>query len=187
MLDDTADVVQRGFRKATIEITGEEILSIFHQRLMDMHPTAVIANERLWHKGCGLAKGVCDVLHDVLQDQYFVSLLHQGTELHADFTLTCGRDFVVMDFDNQTHVFKGVTHSTTEILERVDRRHREIPPLGAWTMAHVTVFIDLLRVPTGLFRVDLVEGPLHAGAPADIVKNKEFVFRSKKCAIGDTR
>ena len=90
---------------------------------MYVHARAVVA-VRLRHGG-GLAVGVGDVVHAVLQGLNFVSLGDQGVELHADFVLTGSGHFVVVHFDDQAHLFHGVAHGGTDFVVVVARRNRK--------------------------------------------------------------
>ena len=74
VLDDTADVVQGRFRQTAVTVTGEDVLAVFDQGLVNVHAVTVVAYERLRHEGRGLAVAVRNVLHDVFQNQHFVSL-----------------------------------------------------------------------------------------------------------------
>ena len=63
---------------------------------MDVHTRAVIPNDRLGHKRCCFAVGMGHVVNAVLQNLYFVSLLHQGIEANADLALSRRAHLVVM-------------------------------------------------------------------------------------------
>ena len=75
-----------------------------------------------------------NVVHAVLQDLHFVGLLHEAAGADADLALAAGGDFVVMHFDLQAHLLERIAHGGADVLERIDRRHREIAALqaGRW-------------------------------------------------------
>ncbi len=70
-------------------------------------------------------------------------------------------------------------------MQGIDRRHREVTALDPRTMTEVAAFVSPFRVPAGFGRVDLVEATADVRAPADIVENKEFVFRPEIGGVGN--
>ena len=103
MLDDPADVVERGLAEVGVEIAGEGRPLAFPHRLVGVHAGAVIALDRLRHKGRGLAVLVGHVVHDILVDLHVVGGAHQSVELGAELGLARG-DLVVMLLDLEAHV-----------------------------------------------------------------------------------
>ncbi len=152
---------------------------------MHVHAAAVVADERLRHEGRRLAVAGGHVQHRVLQDLHFVGLLRQAAGAHADFALAASRDFVVMHFDLQAHLFERQTHRRADVLERIDRRHREVATLEARAVTHVADVVLLARIPRALHRVDLVERAVEARAVTDAVEDEEFVLGAEQRAIGD--
>ena len=94
---------------------------------------------------------------------------------------------MVMHLDRHTHLFERQTHSCANIVQRINRLDREVAAFRARAMPHIAVGEDTLRVPAGLFGIDLVEGAAHVRAPAHIVQNKEFGLRTEVRRIGDAR
>ena len=92
-----------------------------------------------------------------------------------------------MHFDLHAHLDQRVAHGRADVLEGVDRRHREVAALHARAMALVAVGINRVAVPRTLPRVDLVRGAVHAAVPAHAVEDEEFVFRPEERAVGDAR
>ena len=83
---------------------------------MAVHAGAIIAEHRFWHKGGGFAVGVRNVVHDIFVDLNFVRFFHHGVETGGHFVLTSGGDFMVMRFNDQTHLLHGQTHGGTDVL-----------------------------------------------------------------------
>ena len=80
VLDDAADVEQRGFRQAGVAVASEQVLAVLPDRLVHVHARTVVANDRLRHEGGGLAVLVRNVVHDVLEDLGPVGALDQRIE-----------------------------------------------------------------------------------------------------------
>ena len=87
MLEDAADVVQRQLGQPGVAVAGEQVLAALRERLVHVHARAVVADDRLRHEGRGLAVGMRDVVHGVLEDLHPVGALHQAVELGADLAL----------------------------------------------------------------------------------------------------
>ena len=64
-----------------------------------MHSRAVIAENRLRHKGCSLPEGIGCVLYNVLEEHYIVGSVEEVRKSKIDLALSGGRNFVVMTFD----------------------------------------------------------------------------------------
>ena len=186
MLDDAANVVQRYFRQAGIQIAGEQVDAILRQGLVDVHAAAVITDQRLGHEGSGLTIAGGHVLYHVLQTLYLVGLTHQGVELDADFGLASRGDFVVMHFGHQPHRFQTQAHSGAEILHRIHRWYREVATLDTRTVAEVATLVSALGIPAGLGGIDLAEATTDVGTPAHVVENEKLVFRTKEGGVADT-
>ena len=80
VFDDAADVIQRRVREPAIAVAGEQVFAAFEQRLMDVHATTVVVDQRFRHEGRRFSVAVRDVVHDVFQRLYFVGLLQQRVE-----------------------------------------------------------------------------------------------------------
>ena len=68
VLDDAADVVQGEVGQTGIAVAGEQVFTVFPDGLVYMHARAIVANDRLGHKGGGFTEVMGNVLHHVLQD-----------------------------------------------------------------------------------------------------------------------
>src|SRR5439155_16516661 len=99
VLNESADVPQRHLRKSGITVPSKERLPALPQRLVGVHATAVVLENRLGHEGYGLAVLIGDVLDNVFVKQHVVGGVDQRIEFQVDFGLTAGRDFVVMAFN----------------------------------------------------------------------------------------
>ena len=185
VLDDAADVVQRHVRQARVLVAGEQRLAVLRDRLVHVHAVAVVADDRLRHEGDGLAVGVRDVVHRVLQHLHFVGLAHQRVGVDADFALAGGGDFVVVHFDLHAQLFERQAHGRAQVLERIDRRHREVAALHAGTVRLVAFLVVLARAPRRFDRIDLEERALHGRAVAHVVEDEEFVLRAEQRAVAD--
>ena len=153
---------------------------------MNVHTGTVVTNDWFWHEGYGFAVLVSNVLDNVFLTLSPVSTSGQGSKTSTDFVLTSGSYFVVMYFNRNANFFQNVTHSGTDVLERVDWWYREVTAFSAWTVTHVAIRVNFLRVPACLRRVDFDEAAAHVCTPADIVKNEEFRFWTKECSVCKT-
>ena len=76
------------------------------------------------------------------------------------------------DFEDQAHL-------RAHVLERIDRRRREVAALDGGPIAGVAVLVFLAGVPGGLFGFDLREAARHVVAPAHAVEDEELGFRAE--------
>ena len=83
-------------------------------------------------------------MYAVLEDLYFVSFLNQSVETDTDFTLTSSTNFVVVNFYVQTHLLHCSTHSSTQVMQRINRRYREVTAFNTRAVAHVAVVIFVI-------------------------------------------
>ena len=58
-----------------------------------------------------------DIVNAVLKNLDFVGFFDERVKANADFTLTCGAHFVVVNLDRQTHLFHGGTHGCADIVQ----------------------------------------------------------------------
>ena len=126
-----------------------------------------------------------DVLNHVFQYLYFVALLYEASEPHADFALARRRDLVVMNFHTEAHFFQGQAHLRANILQGVDRRYGEVATLDPRAVTGVAVLVFLARVPGPLLGIDPVERAVHVAAIANVVKNEKLVLRAEERLVGD--
>jgi len=128
---------------------------------------------------------VGDVLDDVLHAQQFVGLLHQGAELGADLALAGSGHFVVLHFHFDADLFQGLAHFRAQVVQRVGRRHGEIPALHRRTVAAVGAVVLVTGAPRGFFGIDLEEGVAHVVGEADRVEDEELRLRAEEGLLGD--
>src|SRR3569833_550544 len=187
MLDDAANVVERGVGKTTVLVTREERLTFLLQGLVNVHTAAVVTHEWFGHECSGLAVTLRDIQDRVLEDLHFVGLFDERAGADADLALAAGGNLVVMDFDFQAHLFQRETHCRADVLEGIDRWHGEVATLDARAVPLVAAFIFLRRVPGALYRIDVIRAAVHVVVVNDAVENEEFVLRTKQSVIGDAR
>ena len=187
MLDDAADVVERGVGKSAVLVAREEGFAFFLQGLVHVHAAAVVADERLRHEGCGLTVTVGDVQDGVLEDLYLVGLLDEGAGADADLALATGGNFVVVHFDLQAHLFQRKAHGRADVLKSIDRRNREVAALDARTVSRVALLVFLRGIPGALHGVDAIAGSVHVVVVSDAVEDEEFVLGTEQRVVGDAR
>ena len=111
MLDDAADVVERGIGQPRVAFSAK----VFSPPLaMDWctHPRTVVPDQRLGHKGGGLSIGVCNVQDAVFQNLHFVSFRYRRVEFDPDLTLAGRTYFVMVYFNIQAHLLHcGASHA----------------------------------------------------------------------------
>ncbi len=187
VLDDAADVIQRKVAQTGVAIASKQVLAVFPDGLVHMHARAVVADDGLGHEGRGLAVGVGDVLDHILHDLRPVGTLHQSGEFGADFALAGVGHFVVMHFDRHAHLFEQQAHFRADVLQTVNRGHREIAALHRRAVAHIAAFHLVAGGPGGFVGVDLDEAARHVHIPADLVENEKLGFRTEIGGIADAR
>ena len=128
---------------------------------------------------------VRDIVDRVLEDLHFIGLLHQAPGADADLALATGGHLVVMHLDIQAHLLECFAHRAADVLEGIDRGHREVAALDAGAMTHVAFRIGGVGIPRPLHRVDLVAAAVHAIGPLHAVENEEFILGAKERPIGD--
>src|SRR5690606_19401949 len=112
-------------------------------------------------------------------------LLDEWAGGDADLALTTGRHFMVVNFDLEPHLFERVTHRAANVLEGIDRRHREVAALESGPVSAVALGIVLPGVPRTLERIDLVEAAVDARAALHAVEDEELVLGPEEGAVGD--
>ena len=139
-----------------------------------MHARAVVADDRLRHERRRLAVRGRGVVHAVLEDLQPVGALHQRRELRADLALARVGDLVVVHLDLDAHLLHREAHRRADVLQRVDRRHREVAALDRGAVAHVAALELLGARPRGLAREDLAVAARHVDGPLDRVEHEEL-------------
>ena len=147
-----------------------------------MHPRAVVADDGLRHEGRGLAVRARDIEHRVLEDLQPVGALHQGIEFRADLVLPRGRHLVVVHLDFHALFLERERDRGADVLQRIDRGHREVAALQRRTVAEVAALELEVGGPWRLFRVDLHRAARHVDLPLDGVEDEELRLRTE---VGD--
>ena len=186
MLDDSADVVESEFAQVGIALSGKERLAVFPDTLVAVHPRAVISEERFRHESGGLAVAPSDIANHILVEVHLVARANQGVETDVDFGLASGGDFMMLPLNLHPEILQHESNLIADILLCVGRRNREVSLL-------VTDFVPSVRhffaatVEDALGRIHLIERAPRGGVIANIIKNKEFRFRSKESGVANLR
>jgi hypothetical protein len=147
---------------------------------MDVHARTIVANDGLRHEGRGLAVLMSDVVDHVLEHLRPVGALDQRAEQGADLALARRGDFVVVHFDRDADRFERQDHRRADVVQAVDRRHREVAALDPWTVTGSTLTFGFFATrPGGFLRKDFQGAAGHVDAPGHRIKDEEFGFRSK--------
>src|SRR5690606_9156693 len=154
-------------------------------RLVHVHAAAVVADERLGHEGGGLAVAVGDVLDHVLGGQQFVGLLHQRAELGADLALAGIGHLVVVDLGLDADGLQRLAHLGADVVQRVQRRDREVAALHARAVAGVAALVLAAGVPRGLFGVDVEEGVALVVGVGHRIEDEELGLGAAEGLVGD--
>ncbi len=159
----------------------EDRLAVLPQRLVGVHPGAVVAIQRLGQEGCGLAHHGSGVAHDVLVLDDVVGHGGEGVEANVDFSLTGGRDLVMVYLDGNPGRLEVHDHLAAQVLIFVARSDREIAALRLDPVA-VT---DLIGIGVGIEGFDAEPVVIRIGAERDAVEYEELRFRAHVDGIGD--
>ena len=187
MLDDPADIEQGRFRQTGVTVTGKGVLAVLPDRLVNVHTGTIVANDRLRHEGGGLAILMGDVMHHVLQLLRPVCALDQRVEQGSDLALAGRGDFVVVHFHRHADRLQRQHHRRADVVQAIDRRHREITTLDARTVAGTAFTLGFLATRPGRFvREDLQRAARHVDAPGNRVENEELGLRTKVGRVADT-
>jgi hypothetical protein len=119
VLEEAADAVEGHVAETGVLVAGEEGFATLPEGHVGVHAGAVVLEDGLGHEGDGFAVSSGDVLDDVLVPHQLVGHLKRGSELHVDFALTGGGDFVVMGFDDDADLAHLVDHLGSDVAEGV--------------------------------------------------------------------
>ena len=184
MFDDAADEVQRHVGEAAVAVATKEVLAVFDERDVDVHPGAVVANDGFGHEGRGFARRVGDVVDDVFELLHFVGLAHEGVVAHADFALA-GGDFVVLHFHALADAGQQFAHFGAQVVQGIDRGDGEVAALDVGAVATVAAVDVGGAVPDAFFADNFKHDLVHTGLVFHFVKDEEFVLRTEKGGVGD--
>ena len=187
MFEDTAEVVKRCFGEVCVfTLFVEEVFTVFPDRLVNVHTVTVVVVDRFRHECCSLAVEVCYHFYNILVLLYVVSRSDDVTKYNTDLTLSLCH-FVVSKNDFKTYLFKKEHHFCSEIYHRVCWHNREVTTFDSWSVTHVPDIIILSSVrPVTFVCLYFERLVVVVVMDLDIVKDEEFVFRTKVCSITDT-
>ena len=156
MADEPADVPPRCLRDQSIPLGVEEqVLPVFPKAHVDVHPRAVVAEQRLRHEGDRVPMPMTHVLHEVLVHHELVGHAGERGEPHVDLRLACRPHLVVVDFHLDARRNHRQHDLGAQVLQPVGRRHREVALLVARPVAQVGRAVRA-GVPDAFFRIDVV-------------------------------
>ena len=185
VMQDAADEIQRVLAKVGVFVTRKQGLAVFPDRHVDVHARAVVALDRLRHKGHRLAIGVRHVVDHVFVFLDIVGLFDQPAKDHAQFVLV-RRHLMVVFVDPHPHALHGGQHLAAQILRIIDRVDREIAALYPGTVTGVAHFVLGIGVPRGIDRVDLIGHLVDRHLIADIVKDEKLGLWPHIGSVADT-
>ena len=81
--------------------------------------------------------------------------------------------------------FQRLAHLGAQVVQRVERRDREVAALHARTVAGVAAVVFAAGVPVRFFRIDVEEGVAHVVGEAHRVEDEEFRLRAEERLVGD--
>ena len=96
---------------------------------MHVHARTVVAEEWLWHEGCGLTPAMSNILDDVLELQNVVSCADERVKAVVDLTLAGGSDLVVAAFYLQASLFELKNDVVTHVSMLIGRGNRKVATL----------------------------------------------------------
>src|SRR5262249_35840061 len=108
---------------------------------------------------------------------------YQIGKAKIDFALPCGSNFVMMAFDVNADGRQQVSDFRSQILQTVGWRNRNVAFF--WTNVVTLVVLTSAHLPMAFIAVDLVARCILIIAKTDVIKYKEFGFRTKISGIGD--
>ncbi len=94
---------------------------------------------------------------------------------------------MVVHLGLEAHVFQGQAHRRTDVVQRIDRRNREVAAFDGRAVPCVSFLDAAIGVPGAFVRVDLVEAALHRVVPRGVIENEELILGTEVCRIGNAR
>src|SRR5205814_9060151 len=108
-------------------------------------------------------------------------------EFGADLVLTRGGDLMVMHLDLDTHLLHRKTHRGTDVLQRIDRRDREIATFDGRAVPHVAALELLGARPRRLARENLAVAAGPVDRPLDGVEDEKFGLGAEIRGVAEAR
>ena len=186
MLEDTTDGVERILAQLGIGVTGEGVDAVFPDGHVAVHAAAVVTVDGLRHKGGGLAMLEGGVLDGILVFVHLVTGGDDGAKLGADFALTCGGHFVVVQLNFEAHGHHVGGHFRADVHQGVLRSGWEVTMLVLNLVTEV-VAIVAAGGPRSFDGVDFVESTAGIGGVTDAVEDEEFRLWAEESHVTDAR
>ena len=186
MLQDTTDSIQSGLAQVAVLVTSEGVFAVFPDRGVAVHARTVVTEDWLRHEGCRFAMLESSVLGSVLQLVHVVSSGDHGGEFHADFALTSGSNFVVVNFQLDAHGSHVLSDFGTQIHQGVLWSNWEV---AAFVTDFVTEVVAVVATggPSSFNRVDFVERTTLGAFVADAVEDEEFWLWAEENGVTDAK
>jgi hypothetical protein len=132
VLKQAGDVVQGGVREVGVVALGlveEDPPLALAELLVDMHPVAGLAVDRLGHEGREPAVAAGDVFDDVLDHHGLVRGANERGEAYLDLALAGRADLVVVVADRHAHLLQRQDDLAAEIVEVLGGRDAHVARL----------------------------------------------------------
>ncbi len=182
MVQDTADVVQSELAQVTVTVLViEQRLVAVKDRLVNVHPATVIAEQRFRHERSHFAVLASCVLHDIFVFHQVIGCFRQRIETEVDLALTRSRHFMVMTLDAKTGFDQQTAHFGTDVLLGIRRSNRHVSAFMAYFKAEIAAFFFTVRVPVSFFGIYEVGRRVLFALETNFVEDEKFGFRSKEC------
>ncbi len=185
MFQNTANVIQCHLADTGVFIPSKEWLAVFPDRLVDMHPGAVVIKNGFRHKGDGFAIAFGNIFDDVFVKHQLIRHFQQRVKTHINFSLSSSGDFVMLFLNDDPGLLHFEHHFGSKIHKTVNGWYGEISLFVTWFVSEVRSCGT--AVPNPFFRIDKIIGRLGCLIKANIVKNKKFRFRADISGVTDTR
>ena len=187
MAQQPAHVVPRELREPRVSVgVVEERLPVLPQRLVGVHPRAVVAEDRLRHERGDLAVRARHVPHDVLVPLVEVRAARERIEAGRDLALAGGRHLVVADFGGDAHRVHRLVHLPAQVGLRVEGGGGRVALLGRDFVAEVRALVTP-AVPVRLDGVHVVERRVLGLLVAHVVEDEELGLGAEVRLVGDAR
>ncbi len=188
MLEQAADVVQCGLAQQRVAVrVVEQVLAVLAERLMHVHPAAIVPEHGLGHESERLTRRPRKVLEHILVHHHLVGHPAQVLEPHAYLALACGGDLVVVHLALDASLHELDHRAGAEVLQGIGRRHREVPLLVPWPVTVVDPVDVVAGVPYALVGVDVIEAGIAVLIEPHRVEHEELQLRTHIGGVGDAR
>ena len=149
--------------------------------LVEMHPAARLAVQRLGHKGDGLTVVVGGHLGNILDQHGAISGRHQSHHRRLDLRLTGTANFMVVVFYWHAHRLQLQRHLAAQVEELVFGRYGMI----ATMQRNVVSVAAGSAVPIGLIRIQTIRGMIDPAVESHVIEDVELELRPPQAAVGN--